>query len=102
MSDQTCPMPEPSPVSSDAVDLSQHEPEFVVEDDGLKIAAYEIGDEYVLDFDWADDSKWAPLGDPELFEKFTNELLARLMNEEETSPAYVLDRVIQREVPCDD
>jgi hypothetical protein len=56
----------------------------------------------VLDFDWADDSKWAPLGDPELFEKFTNELLGRLCSEDEVSPACVLDKIAQREVPCDD
>lgn len=102
MSDQVCPMPEVDAAPEEELDLSQYEPEFVVEDDGLTIAAYEVDDQYVLDFDWADDSKWAPLGDPELFEKFTNELLGRLCNEDEVSPACVLDKIAQREVPCDD
>jgi len=85
-------------VDRDQVDLSGYEPEFVVEYDGMTIAAYCIGDEYILDFSWEEGSKWEPLDEPELFAQFTDELMKRLeanINEEGTSPAEVLDFVVQ-------
>jgi len=87
-------------VDRDQVDLSGYEPEFVVEDDGMTIAAYCIGDEYILDFSWEEGSQWEPLDDPELFAQFTDELMKRLetnINEAGTSPAEVLDFVVQGE-----
>jgi len=81
-------------VDRDQVDLSGYEPEFVVED------GYCIGDEYILDFSWEEGSKWEPLDEPELFAQFTDELMKRLetnINEEGTSPAEVLDFVVQGE-----
>ena len=84
-------------VDRDQVDLSGYEPEFVVEYDGMTIAAYCINDDYVLDFDWDDGSKWEPLNDPELFEEFTANLLTRLTGEVEVNPADVLDDLLQRD-----
>ena len=82
-------------LTDEELDLSQYEAEFVVESDGLTIAAYCIGDDYVLDFSWEDGSKWEPLNDPELFEEFTANLLTRLTGEVEVNPADVLDDLLQ-------
>ena len=87
-------------VDRDQVDLSGYEPEFVVEYDGMTIAAYCIGDEYILDFSWKEGSQWEPLADPELFAQFTDELMKRLeasINEAGTSLAEVLDFVVKGE-----
>jgi hypothetical protein len=82
-------------LTDEELDLSQYEAEFVVESDGLTIAAYCDHDDYVLDFDWEDGSKWEPLNDPELFEEFTANLLTRLTGEVEVNPADVLDDLLQ-------
>lgn len=67
------------------VDLDAHEPLFAGEDDGLVVKGYEIDGEYVLDFDWDPESKWAFLEDEDAFREFTAGLISRLAGVEMTS-----------------
>jgi hypothetical protein len=87
-------------LAGEELDLAQYEAEFVVESDGLTIAAYCIDGEYLLDFDWEDGSIWEPLNDPAVFEEFTANLLTRLTGEVAVNPSDVLEDLLQEEDPA--
>jgi hypothetical protein len=67
------------------VDLDGYDPVFEGEEEGLVIKGYEIEGEYLLDFDWKPDSKWAFLDDEDKFREFTVGLIERLTGVKMTS-----------------
>jgi hypothetical protein len=72
---------------SDQINFGGSEPLVHIEDDGLEIKAYEVGDRLVLDFDWKPGSRWSFLGDEEMFLQFAvnwlEEMTGEPMTEEE-------------------
>jgi hypothetical protein len=67
------------------IDLSEYEPEFEGSDDGLIVRGYEVDGQFLLDFDWEPDSKWAFLDDKTVFEEFVLKFLEQLSGETLTS-----------------
>jgi len=67
------------------IDLSDYEPEFEGSDDGLIVRGYEVDGQFLLDFDWEPDSKWAFLDDKTVFEEFVLKFLEELSGETLTS-----------------
>ncbi len=60
------------------VNVDDYEPVFQAEDDGLVIKAYEIDGEFLLDFDWEPNGKWAVLEDDAMFRKFAVGIIERI------------------------
>lgn len=63
-------------------DLSEHEPQWVSEEDGLRIEAYDIDGNLVLNVDWAPGGKWDHLEDQGLFAEMVRTLVEGLTESE--------------------
>mgnify|MGYP006275253049 CR=1 FL=1 len=60
------------------VDLGQYEPQWSDERDGLRINAYEVDGQLILDFDWEPGGTWDQLEDPAVFAQFAKKTLEAL------------------------
>jgi len=63
-------------------DLSQYEPQWREERDGLRVEAYDIDGQLILDFDWEPGGTWDQLEESGVFEQFAKKMLEALCGEE--------------------
>jgi hypothetical protein len=60
------------------VNLDDYEPVLEDENDGLVIKIYEIDGEFLIDFDWEPNGKWAVLEDDAMFREFAVGIIERI------------------------
>jgi|LauGreDrversion4_2_1035121.scaffolds.fasta_scaffold732595_2 hypothetical protein len=73
------------------VDLGQYEPQWSEERDGLRINAYEVDGQLILDFDWEPGGTWDQLEDPAVFAQFAKKTLEALCGHGEDVVVVDLD-----------